>query len=360
MAPKKKKQGRRRRAPITAYDVASLAGVSQSAVSRTFTFGASVSERTREKVLKAAKKLNYRPNLIARSLSTRRSDIVGVIVPPLENHFFPEMLEALSVELSRSGRRMLLFTSSQNSPVEPILEDVLNARVDALVMVASSVSSHFAEECQAIGLPIVLLNRKTDSKSVSSVTSSNRKGAETIAQFLLAGGHKRFAYIAGLESSSTNRDREETFVRVLAQHGHKLCAHGVGDYVFDRTAQIARDMLSMTDRPDAIFCANDHMALAFLNVAKAEFNLAVGKDISVVGFDDAGQSRWPLHDLTTFAQPLPKMVEQVARIIDNQLAGAKEAPEIVVPGELVVRGSARLPKDGLSGPSTRRTWTPPS
>src|ERR1700761_8811880 len=201
MAAGKKRQARRRRGLTTAYEVAHLAGVSQSAVSRTFTFGASVSERTRGKVLKAAKKLNYRPNLIARSLSTRRSDMVGVIVPPLENHFFPEMLEALSVELSRSGRRMLLFTSSQNSPVEPILEDVLNARVDALVMVASSVSSHFAEECQAIGLPIVLLNRKTDSKSVSSVTSSNRKGAETIAQFLLAGGHKRFAYIAGLESS---------------------------------------------------------------------------------------------------------------------------------------------------------------
>jgi DNA-binding LacI/PurR family transcriptional regulator len=102
------------------------------------------------------------------------------------------------------------------------------------------------------------------------------------------------------------------------------------------------------------------MALAFINVAKAEFKLAVGKDISVVGFDDAGQSRWPLFDLTTFAQPLPKMVEQVARIIDNQLAGAKEAPEIIVPGELVVRGSARLPKDGFSGSSTRRVWSPPS
>jgi DNA-binding LacI/PurR family transcriptional regulator len=83
MAPNRKKQTQRRRAPITAYDVASLAGVSQSAVSRTFTFGASVSERTREKVLKAAKKLNHRPNLIARSLSTRRSDMVGMIVPAL-------------------------------------------------------------------------------------------------------------------------------------------------------------------------------------------------------------------------------------------------------------------------------------
>ena len=356
----KNKSRRRKRGLITAYEVASLAGVSQSAVSRTFTFGASVSERTREKVMKAAKKLNYRPNLIARSLSTRRSDMVGVIVPPLENHFYPEMLETLAVELSRTGRRMLLFTTPQDSPVEPILEDVLHARVDALVMVAASVSSHFAEECQKIGLPIVLLNRKTDEKSVSSVTSSNKKGADTITRFLLAGGHQRFAYIAGLESSSTNRDREETFIHVLAQHGHKLVARGIGDYVFDRTAQVAREMLSARVRPDAVFCCNDHMALAFINVAKAEFNLAVGKDISVVGFDDAGQSRWPLFDLTTFAQPLHKMVEQVAKIIDNQLAGAKEAPEVVVPGELVVRGSARLPKDGFSGPSTRRIWTPPT
>ena len=360
MTPNKKKPTRRKRGQITAYEVASLAGVSQSAVSRTFTFGASVSERTREKVMKAAKKLSYRPNLIARSLSTRRSDMVGVIVPPLENHFYPEMLETLSAELSRTGRRMLLFTSQQNSPVEPILEDVLNARVDALVMVAASVSSHFAEECQKIGLPIVLLNRKTDGKTVSSVTSTNQKGAATIAKFLIAGGHKRFAYVAGLESSSTNRDREEAFTQVLAQHGHKLSARGVGDYVFDRAAQVAREMLSAPQRPDAVFCANDHMALAFINVAKAEFNLAVGNDISVVGFDDAEQSRWPLFDLTTFAQPLLKMVEQVARIIDNQLAGAREAPEVVVPGELVVRRSARLPKYGISGPSTRRIWHPRS
>jgi DNA-binding LacI/PurR family transcriptional regulator len=360
MAPGKKKQIRRKRGLITAYEVANLAGVSQSAVSRTFTFGASVSERTREKVIKAAKKLNYRPNLIARSLSTRRSDMVGVIVPPLENHFYPEMLEALSAELARTGRRMLLFTSQRNSSVEPILEDVLHARVDALVMVAASVSSHFAEECQKIGLPIVLLNRKTDGKSVSSVTSSNKDGGAVIARFLIAGGHKRFAYVAGLESSSTNRDREEAFVEVLSQHGHDLFARGVGDYSFDRAAEVARQMLGATQRPDAVFCANDHMALAFINVAKAEFNLAVGKDISVVGFDDAEMSRWPLFDLTTFAQPLPKMVEQVARIIDNQLAGAKVAPEIVVPGELVVRRSSRLPKAGISGPSTRRIWIPPA
>jgi DNA-binding LacI/PurR family transcriptional regulator len=360
MAPGKKKQTRRRRGQITAYEVASLAGVSQSAVSRTFTFGASVSERTREKVMKAVKKLNYRPNLIARSLSTRRSDMVGVIVPPLENHFYPEMLEALSVEFARSGRRMLLFMSQRNSSVEPILEDVLNARVDALVMVAASVSSHFAEECQKIGLPIVLLNRKTDGKSVSSVTSSNKEGGATIAKFLIAGGHKRFGYIAGLESSSTNRDREEAFTQVLTQHGHKLSARGVGDYSFELTVDVARQMLSAPQRPDAVFCANDHMAMAFINVARTEFNLEIGKDISVVGFDDAELSRWPLIDLTTFAQPLPKMVEQVARIIDNQLAGAKEAPEIVVPGELVVRRSARLPKDGISGPTTRRIWTPRS
>ena len=239
---------RRRRTPITAYDVAHLAGVSQSAVSRTFTPGASVSEQTRLKVTKAAKKLNYRPNFIARSLSTRRSDMVGVIVPPLENQFYSSLLEALSSALGKRGRRILLFTSRREISVEPILDDVLHSRVDALVMVAASVSSRFADECQKIGLPIVLVNRKTKSTNISSVTTGNREGAEAIADFLVAGRHQRIAYLAGVESSSTNRDREDAFRNQLAKHGVTLFARAIGDYSFDRSIQAAQGIADAAKR----------------------------------------------------------------------------------------------------------------
>lgn len=347
-----------RQRPITAYDVADLAGVSQSAVSRTFTAGGSVSARTRTKVMEAARELNYRPNLIARSLMTKRSNLVGVIVPPLENQFYPAILEALSASFSRHGLKVLLFTSRRGMSVEPILEDVLSSGVDALVMVAASVTSGFADECQKIGIPIVLLNRKTDSRLVSSVTGANRLGARTIADFLMAGEHRRFAYMAGIDGSSTNRDREESFCERLQSHGRTLSYRVSGNYTTEGAIGAARELFGHKHPPDAIFCANDHMALVTISVARAEFGIDVGKDISIVGFDDSELSRWPIFGLTTYTQPLEQMVERVSQIIQNQLNRESEpVTEVEIGGELVVRTSARRPQSGLSGPPERLVWT---
>jgi DNA-binding LacI/PurR family transcriptional regulator len=345
--------------PITAYDVADLAGVSQSAVSRAFTPGASVSPKTRAKIMAAARKLNYRPNLIARSLITKRSNLVGVVVPPLENQFYPTILETLSAAFARHGRKILLFTSRGASSVEPILEDVLSSRVDALVMVAASVTSRFADECQKIGLPIVLLNRKTESKLISSVTGANRKGARAIADFLMAGRHSRFAYIAGLEASSTNRDREEAFTERLKANDKVLTYRVAGDYSTEGAIRAARELLSQKRPPDAIFCANDHMALVAISVARAEFGMEVGQSLSIVGFDDSELSRWPIFGLTTYAQPVEQMADRVTQIVQSQLDGESEqVAEVEIEGDLLVRTSARVPRHGVSGPPHRLVWKP--
>jgi len=346
---------------ITAYDVADLAGVSQSAVSRSFTPGASVSALTRAKVMEAATQLNYRPNLIARSLMTKRSNLVGVIVPPLENQFYPALLEALSASFNQHGLKILLFTSRRGMSVEPILEDVLSARVDALVMVAASVTSRFTDECQKIGIPIVLLNRKTDNKLVSSVTGANRAGARLIADFLMAGEHDRFAYMAGVGESSTNRDREEAFCGRLQSQDRALSYRVSGDYSTEGAARAARELFGKKSPPDAIFCANDHMALVTISVARAEFGIDVGKDVSIVGFDDSDLSGWPIFGLTTYAQPIEQMVDRVTQIIRNQLDRESEpVTEVEVDGDLVVRTSARVPQFGVHGTLGRLVWTSPT
>ena len=343
--------------PVTAYDVARLAGVSQSAVSRAFTVGTSISEDTLQKVKQAASALNYRPNQIARSLSTRRSQLIGVAVPPLENQFYPAMVEQLATVFGRSGYRILLFNSPARQSFDPLLEDVLTSRVDALVMIAASVSSKFADECKRAGLPVVLLNRKTNSRTVSSVTGASREGAEQIAAFLMAGKHRRFAFIAGEQTSSTSQDREDAFVGYLQKHDRRLFARAVGNYSFAETSQAARNILSKKVRPDAIFCANDHMALALINVARGEFGIDVGRDLSVVGFDDSSLASWPLFGLTTYVQPIGAMAECVGEIIDQQLAGrGDQAVDVVVPGNLVVRTSARIPKHGMGGKPGHPVW----
>jgi DNA-binding LacI/PurR family transcriptional regulator len=310
------------------------------------------------KVEEAAHKLGYRPNAIARMLSTSRSHLIGIAVPPLENQFYPAVIEALSAAFNRFGYRLLLFTSQAQQSFDPLLQDVLSSRVDALVMVAASISSSFADECKQAGLPVVLLNRKTNSKVVSSVVGASRLGAETIASFLLAGKHSRIAFIAGDSSSSTSRDREDAFRRYLRKYGLDLHARVEGNYSFEQTSAVAREVFSMKKRPDAIFCVNDHMALATINVAKAEFGLNVGTDVSIVGVDDSELAGWPIFGLTTYTQPVTRMAEQVVDIILRQMKNEATPTEVVVQGDLIVRTSARIPKYGVIGPPERRTWAP--
>ena len=346
------------RHPVTAYEVARLAGVSQSAVSRAFTAGSSISPATRLKVQEASQQLNYRPSLIARSLSMRKSQTIGVIVPPMENAFFPELLEELSTAFNTLGYRVLLFTSGTAASSDPILEEVLHARVDAVVTIGSSVSSRFADECQRICLPLIFLNRKTDNKDIPSVTGANVRGAETIASFLVAGKHSRYGFMAGLETSSTSRDRERAFTRKLSESGKSVVARENGNYTFEDSVLASRALLSKRFRPDAVFCANDHMAIAMIQIAREEFGLDVGKDISIVGFDDSKLASWPSFSLTTYSQPATIMARDAAELMDKQLknGGKIKATEVVVTGELVVRTSARIPRFGVSWSGSRRTW----
>lgn len=345
--------------PATAHDVARVAGVSQSAVSRTFTEGSSVAPATRERVLNAARQLGYRPNLIARSLQMRRSNLVGVAVPEMANPFYPSILEHLSTYLGTAGYRVVLFPSRASESTDPILEEVLRYRLDALVLVSTSLSSVFADECQKVGLPVVLLNRMTASAAASSVTGDNTNGAATIARFLLASGHRRIAFIAGLESSSTSTERERAFVEVLAENGVSLTARKVANYNFEQAATSTRELLSTRKPPDAIFCANDHTAIAALSVARTEFGLTPGTDVSIVGFDDTRLASLPEFGLTTYRQPIAQMAEHAVAILKSLVQNpGLPATHETVPGILVVRTSARIPEAGIATINGENVWLP--
>lgn len=345
--------------PPTTYDVARLAGVSQSAVSRTFTPGASVAPATRARVLEAAEALGYRPNLIARSLITRRSRIIGVAVGYLHNQFYPRVLEALSDRLQAAGYHLLLFTAPQDGDADPQLEEVMRYRVDGLVLASATLSSRLAAECKANGVPVVLINRTTRGAGIESVTGDNLAGGRAIAEFLVAGGHERFAFVAGLANSSTNRDRERGFREGLAAHGVKRIERAVGNYDFEQASKAADALFAgrRARRPDAVFCANDHMAIAVMDAIRHRHGLRVPEDVSVVGFDDAGPASWPSYQLTTFSQPVEAMVDATVRLLESRLAKPDLPPRrVVVPGELVVRSSARLPPGGLAEHEGRRVW----
>ncbi|WP_449393567.1 LacI family DNA-binding transcriptional regulator [Devosia riboflavina] len=344
---------------VTSSQVARHAGVSQSAVSRTFTPGASISPKTRAKVMAAAEELGYRPNAIARSLITNRSRIIAVVMAYLENLFYPDVLEELGRLLLKENYRLLLFTGFMDRDSDPVFDQLMQYRVDGIVLASTSLSSELSEECAAAGIPVVLFNRTTERDAVSSVTTRNREGGRRVAEFLVAGGHKRFGYISGLQSSSTNRDRFGGYSEGLAEAGYTEIMLEVGNYDRAEAEAAARKMLSRPDRPDALFVANDHMAVAVMDVARHELGLSIPEDLSIVGYDDVGPARWTSYGITSMSQPLGPMVEATVGILMDQIAsGEIEAQHCVLNGELVVRTSARLPKSGVVEVDGRRIYQP--
>ncbi len=330
----------------TSVDVAKLAGVSQSAVSRVYTPGASVSEKTAAKVRKAAEQLGYRPNVLARSLITGRSRMIGLVVSYLDNYFYPEALEKLSNALQAEGYHVLVFMAEQTSEtVDTVLQEILDYQVDGIVTASVAMSSELAARCQAAGTPVVLFNRSQDDERLSAVTSDNIAGGRKMAAFLAAGGHRRIGYIAGWEGASTQRDREAGFRAGLKDAGLALAAREVGDFNQAKAREAARRMFAAADRPDAVFVANDHMAFAVMDTLRSELGLRVPEDVSVAGYDDVPPAAWPAYDLTTVRQSANRMVAQTVEILLDRIAHPKAAARrIAIDGPLVVRGSVRVPE----------------
>ena len=327
----------------TANDVAQAAGVSQATVSRAFTPGSSITDVTRSKVFRVAERLKYQPNQIARSLTSGRSNLIGIGIENLRNPFFSETLEAMSMQLAKAGLRLMLFTTNAHDGADAPVQEVLRYRLDGLVLVSATFSSTFASQCKAARVPVILYNRTNGDSSISSVTGDNVFGARSLAAFLIAGEHRRFAFIAGLEDSSTSRARESGFTSYLSEQGFAQPIVERGDFTYAGAAAATRRLLASRERPDAIFCANDHMATAAIDVAQFEFGLDVGRELSIVGFDDIQTAGRPCYSLTTFAQRADLMVQATLDIIEGFRAGNALPIHRIVEGELVMRKSARLP-----------------
>jgi DNA-binding LacI/PurR family transcriptional regulator len=319
-----------------------------------------VAAGTREKVLAAARSLNYRPNLFARSLKTRRSNILGVAVSALDNQFYPDLVQRLSEAFASVGYRLLLFVTHGIAGPDPLLDELLKYRLDGLILASSTVSSALAKACRDAGVPVVMLNNIDPASDVTSVATTNTVGARLIAAFLLAGGHRRFAYIAGLDSELTSYEREAGFTSQLLTSGAAAPDRAVGQFSFEGAAQATRTLLKRRQRPDAIFCANDHMALATVQIARSEFGLVPGRDLSVVGFDNVPVAQWPLFALTTYSQPIVRIVARTVELICSALEHQHPAEvHARLRGELIVRESARRPTSGIfSSRDGLTAWTP--
>ena len=228
--------------------------------------------------------------------------------------------------------------------IDAVVEEILDYQVDGIIAASVAMSSDLSEKCRAAGVPMVLFNRSQDDPNMSAVTSDNFSGGRKVAQFLLAAGHKKIGHIAGWQGASTQRDREAGFISALAEAGIALKAQAKGEFEMEKAAEATREMFAH-DPPEAVFVANDHMALAVLDTLRFELGLRVPEDVSVVGYDDVPAASWPAYNLTTVRQPANRMVTNTVKILLDQIENnAGEPRRIAIDGPLIVRGTAKIPE----------------
>ena len=283
---------------VTSQDVAARAGVSRSAVSRTFTPGAYVSDKVRAKVRKAAEELGYLPNILARSLIAGTSGLVAVIVGPIASPQEPVLIDAVTRKLADQGKRTLLVPLPTSGVADESLFEALSYQVEAAIVFAGTVGTAASEHCTSIGTRLTIFGRIIDGPGVSCVIYDNAAAADAAARLLVRSGHRKIAYIGTRHRAFSDLERYHAVSAVLTEHGLDFHAVGAGDYGHDSGFQAALTMLNAVDPPDAIYCSNDGMALGALDAARA-LGIRVPDDLAVVGMDDTPMAAWTAYRLAT-------------------------------------------------------------
>lgn len=327
----------------TSYDVAELAGVSQSAVSRVFQDGASASKDMRDRVLSAANKLGYRPNAIARGLITQRSNMVAVIITRQTNLYYPEVLVQLTQRFSERGIRVLLFTLEHERDTDSVLEQVLQYQVDGVVT-AAILTSQQMDTIENAGIPVIFFNRTLPERLVNSVRCDQEEGERWLVRELVNAGHKSFAIVSGPADSPVSMERTQGALQMLRELDFDDVLIVSGDYSYASGRAAFAEIAQRMDRlPDAVVAANDVMAIGCIDEARGTNDIRVPEDISIVGFDGVGPARYAAYDLSTVRQPVGRMTEAAVSMLIERIENPELTPEKrVFSGDRIRGGSARF------------------
>jgi DNA-binding LacI/PurR family transcriptional regulator len=324
---------------VSAEQVAKLAGVSRSAVSRTFTPGASVSAATREKVTKAAEELGYHVNDLARGVLANQSRLVGVVATKPEIGFRAHLTAALTKALIRRGSiPVLINTGETEEELLAAQKMLIGHRAEATIILSGSPPASFFELAQRNGQPLVVIGRSEP--DADHVLAGNAEASREAADAFIAAGRRRLAVIGSRSATPSIAEREEAFVATARANGFEArTAHG-RDSDYDGGVSAARALFAEGERPDAIFCANDLLAFGAMDVIRQEFGLAVPDDVALIGFDDVPEAAWMSYGLTTFRQDPAVIAARAVTLMERRLQHPDEprAWERVIP-QLVIRRS---------------------
>lgn len=308
----------------SASEVARLAGVSRSAVSRTFTPGSSVSAETRRKVLAAAEVLNYHVNHLARGLSKEASRPVCILGGNLASPYQSSLLEHLTRRLNKAGRAvMVINTDESEADAREALQQTLNYRSTATIVLSGKPPGSLIELCLQSGQQVILINRMGQYAGADNIDINYRSTMKEAFDHLIAAGCRQLALVSSSARSPSMVVRETGFLDAAAAAHTDVSLVRPGSTSYQTGVLAARELLSRPARPDGVFCVTDLIACGFIDAARHEFGLRIPEDLCVIGFDDIEQAGWLGYQLTTFSQPLAEMAEATCELL---LSPAAEQP----------------------------------
>ncbi len=321
--------------------------MSRSAVSRTFTPDASVSDKTRSKVLAAANTLGYQPDVIARSLITRQSRLIGLIMGEWENPFYTTMLRGFTERLGARDYRVMLLASRAAADVDASMRMLMQYRVDGIVLVSAAPGAAAANEFVRGGGRLVLVNREAERLPATGIVCDNPKVGRELAARMLAAGYQRFALVRGdplLRSSLQRSDAFRAHIEASGQGRIVVDRSGALGYAAGR--EVGNELMSLVPRPDAIVCSTDITAIGVLDGVRLDRRIAVPDEVGVVGFGDIPAAAWASHELATVRLPIERMIDESVNALladRGDVGGGNGGGErtIVVEADLVGRGTLR-------------------
>jgi LacI family transcriptional regulator len=355
---------------VTSHDVARVAGVSQSTVSRALRNDSRISQATKLRVRAAVAELGYVPSDVGRSLVTRSTRTIAIVITDLTSVFYPYLIAPLHEEVADRGYRMVLFTESietdshagdrtaietvdgdgAHGTTEVSLDRLLDRSVDGVILTTSLLDGSVPRELARRSLPFVFLTRSVDGIAADLAVVDNSLGASLATSEAIRLGHRRFGAIFGPGNTSTGRDRERGVRAALGAAGlglePELVRHG--PFTFESGFAGMSALLGHAEPPTVVLCANDTVAIGAFNAA-ASLGSAVPEDVSLVGFDDLPMASWEVFNLTTVHQPMEEMARTAVDLLIDRIEGGVDSATVrrrVFEPRMVMRRTLAPPRGG--------------
>ncbi len=339
------KPGQKENRRPTSHDVARVAGVSRSAVSRCFTPGASIADETRAKIMTAAAELGYRANALARNLKSQQSQLVAILASRLDTPFRARQVKHLSRALIAQGFRPLLLTAERSDDLEPLLSSMLDYNLAGMIVTSDTPPAAVIEECKRLRVPLVLINRNPEPSGGDRIELDTAAAADLVFDMLHQAGARQFAVLRPEDRTYTVLGRVQAFCDLVSAKGMTCQQLPCDNQSYDAGRDAMRQHANIFQKCDGLFATSDLLACGALDGLRLDLDMQVPRDIHVVGFDDIEQASWASYDLSTVRQD-PERQAMIAVEVMLYRLQTPDAPTLLKhpPLKPILRGTTGKPE----------------